>query len=73
MVKDGGFATVGIDYDVLAKQVAEMADRILKGAKVADVHVEQVANPAKIINKTTADTLGITIPDSLLSTFTIVG
>ena len=73
MVKDGGFATVGIDYDILAKQVAEMADRILKGAKVADVHVEQVANPAKIINKTTADTLGITIPDSLLSTFTIVG
>ena len=37
MVKDGGFATVGIDYDILAKQVAEMADRILKGAKVADV------------------------------------
>ena len=50
-----------------------MADRILKGAKIADVHVEQVANPAKINNKTTADTLGITIPDSLLSTFTIVG
>ena len=73
MVKDGGFATYGIDYDVLAEQVANMADRILKGGKISDNHVEQVANPAKLINKTVADELGIEISDELLATYTIIG
>lgn len=73
MVKDGGLATVGIDYDVLAKQVAEMVDRILDGAKIADTPVEQVANPAKIINKSTADAIGVTIPEATAAEFTIVG
>ncbi|MCQ2431868.1 MAG: ABC transporter substrate-binding protein [Clostridia bacterium] len=72
MVSDGGFATVGIDYDILAKQVAEMTDRILKGGKIADNHVELVANPAKIINKNVADAMGITIPAELLSEFIII-
>lgn len=73
MVKDGGFATYGIDYDILAEQVAKMADRILKGGKISDNHVEQVANPAKLINKTVADELGIEISDELLATYTIIG
>lgn len=73
MVKDGGFATYGIDYDILAEQVAKMTDRILKGGKISDNHVEQVANPAKLINKTVADELGIKISDSLLATYTIIG
>ena len=73
MVKDGGFATYGIDYDVLAAQVAQMTDRILKGEKISDNPVEQVANPAKLINKTVADDLGIKISDSLLATYTIIG
>ena len=72
MVIDGGLATVGIDYDVLAKQTAEMADRILKGAKIADTPVEQVANPAKIINRATADAIGVTIPEATASEFTII-
>lgn len=73
MVIDGGLATYGIDYDTLAKQVANMTDRILKGEKISDNPVEQVSNPAKLINKTTADSLGIEISDSLLETYTIVG
>ena len=73
MVADGGFATVGIDYDILAAQVAQMADRILKGAKIADTPVETVANPAKIINKSVADALGIKISDALLAEFTVIG
>ena len=73
MVIDGGFATVGIDYDILAKQTAEMADRILKGAKIADTPVEQVANPAKIVNKSTADAIGVAIPEATAAEFTIIG
>lgn len=73
MVIDGGLATYGIDYNILSKQVAEMVDRILKGEKIADNPVEQVADPAKLINKTTADALGIVISDSLLATYSIVG
>ncbi|MBP3918192.1 MAG: ABC transporter substrate-binding protein [Clostridia bacterium] len=72
MVIDGGLATVGIDYDVLAKQTAEMADRILKGAKISDTHVERVANPAKIINRATADAIGITISDAMAAEFTVI-
>ncbi len=73
MVIDGGLATVGINYDVLAKQVAEMVDRILDGAKIADTPVEQVSNPAKIINRSTADAIGVTIPEATAAEFTIVG
>lgn len=73
MVKDGGLATVGIDYDILARQTAQMADRILKGAKIADTPVEQVADPAKIINRATADAIGVTIPASAEESFTIIG
>ena len=73
MVKDGGFATYGIDYDVLATQVAQMTDRILKGGKISDNPVEQVSNPAKLINKTVADEIGIKISDSVLAEYTIIG
>ncbi len=73
MVKDGGFATYGIDYDVLATQVAQMTDRILKGGKISDNPVELVANPAKLINKTVADDIGIKISDNVLAEYTIIG
>lgn len=73
MVKDGGFATYGIDYDILAEQVANMTDRILKGEKISDNPVERVNDPAKLINKTAADAMGIEIPESVLATYTIVG
>ncbi len=72
MVTDGGFATIGINYDILAEQTAKMADRILKGGKISDNPVETVANPSKIINKKVAEELNITIPEDLLSSFTII-
>jgi len=72
MVSDGGFATYGINYDILAAQVAKMTDRILKGETIAANPVEMVENPAKIINKKVADELGIKIPDSVLATFTVI-
>ena len=73
MVKDGGLATVGIDYKKLGKQTAEMVARILNGEKISDNHVEAIKEYAKMINVKTADNLGITISDDLKSQFVLLG
>jgi len=73
MVADGGLATVGIDYTVLGKQTAEMIARIINGETIADNHVEQIAEYAKMINMSTVDQLGLTISDELKKEFVIIG
>ena len=73
MVNDGGFATVGIDYDVLGVQTGEMIERIVNGATVADTPVEQIAQYAKMINVTTAKQLGIEIPQDKQEEFQLLG
>lgn len=72
MVADGGLATVGIDYTELGRQTAQMVARILDGETIADNHVEQIKEYAKMINMVTADQLGLTISDSLKSEFVII-
>ncbi len=72
MVIDGGLATVGIDYTVLGRQSARMLARILDGETIAENHVEQVGEYAKMINMVTANQLGITIPDTLKDEFVIL-
>lgn len=73
MVKDGGLATVGIDYTVLGKQTAMMIKRIIDGEKISNNPVEQVAEYAKIINMSITEKLNITIPAELEGEFVIVG
>lgn len=73
MVKDGGLATVGIDYTVLGKQTAAMAIRIMNGESIADNPVEQIAEYAKMINQKSADQLGITVPEALKAEFVVLG
>ena len=73
MVKDGGLATVGIDYTVLGKQTAAMAIRIMNGESIANNPVEQIAEYAKMINQKSADQLGITVPDALKDEFVVLG
>ena len=73
MVNDGGFATVGIDYDVLGVQTGEMIERIVNGATVADTPVEQIAQYAKMINVATAKQLGIEIPQDKQEEFQLLG
>lgn len=68
MVKDGGLATVGIEYTDLGKETANMVAQILSGEKKASEIPVKVFNEnlSNYINKTTADAIGITIPQEIL-------
>lgn len=73
MVADGGLATVGIDYTVLGKQTADMIARIYKGEKITDNPIEVINQYSKMVNIKAAKTLGIEIPEHVLSTYVIIG
>jgi putative ABC transport system substrate-binding protein len=62
----GGLAAYGPDAAALYRRSARYVDKILKGAKPADLPVEQPAIQSLRINLKTAKALGITIPRSLL-------
>ncbi len=60
MVNDGGFATVGINYEDLGKETANMVDQVLKGKKAGEIPVKVFnSDLATIINEETANALGI--------------
>lgn len=49
------------------RRLAEHVARLLKGAKPADISVEQVARFEYVVNLTTAKALGLDVPQALLS------
>lgn len=51
----------------LYRRAADFADRILRGAKPADIPVEQPTRFDLVVNLTTAKVLGLTLPDKLLA------
>ncbi len=66
MVQDGGFATVGINYDELGHETANMVDEILKGKKAGDIPVKVFKDDLNIyVNKAYLEKLNITLPESI--------
>ena len=57
----------GPNFPDLFRRAADYVDKILRGAKPADMPVEQPTKFDLVINLTTAKALGLTIPPSLLA------
>jgi putative ABC transport system substrate-binding protein len=67
-VEAGGLMSYGANYPELWRRSADFVDKILRGAKPADIPVEQPTKFDFVINLTTAKALDLTVPHPLLIT-----
>jgi putative ABC transport system substrate-binding protein len=66
LVEAGGLMSFGPSYAVMHRQAATYVDKILRGAKPADLPVEQPAKFEFVVNLKSAAALGLTVPPSIL-------
>jgi ABC-type uncharacterized transport system substrate-binding protein len=65
-VDSGGLMSYGVEFPPLWRRIADYVARILKGAKPAELPIEQASKFELVVNLKTAKALGITIPNGIL-------
>jgi putative ABC transport system substrate-binding protein len=63
----GGLMSYGPNFPSLFRRAADLVDKILRGAKAADIPVEQPTKFDLVVNLTTAKALGLEVPPTLLA------
>jgi|OpeIllAssembly_1097287.scaffolds.fasta_scaffold109681_2 putative ABC transport system substrate-binding protein len=71
-VEAGGLMSYGLDLPAVFRRAAELVDKVLKGAKPADMPIEQPTKYELVINLRTAKALGIALPSSLVATAEVI-
>jgi putative ABC transport system substrate-binding protein len=66
-VEAGVLLSYGVDLSAIHKRLAFYVDKILKGAKPADLPIEQPTTFELVLNLKTAHSLGLTIPPALVA------
>ena len=72
MVADGGFATIGVDYVQLGRQVASIVERIAAGEQPEDIPYETLADYARFVNLQAAERIGIEVSDDILAAYKVL-
>ena len=67
MVASGAFATISISDTQIGTIVADMSDKYLTGTAIANIPAVVVSDFITVINKTTANAIGVTVSDEILA------
>ncbi len=72
MVQSGAFATISIDDTTIGGMTADMADKFLKGTPMESIPSVTVSDFTTVINKATADAIGVTVPQDVLDAAKVI-